>query len=76
MLYGDKSRSSVKVNPAIVPVVKYGSRAGDGDTLLYVVNMMDDEGFVVLNEINDTTYHALAVSDCGNINDVDNIDNP
>lgn len=73
--FQNPSRSSMVKVSSVVPLAQTNSRSGDSDTLLYIVNMENNAGFVVVSDVLETSP-ILAVSDKGNIPDPNNVDNP
>lgn len=73
--YGSSSRHSAAFYECdIVPVTSLKSRATAPDTVLYIVNEAEGNGFVALTGGN--RPEVLAVSDNGTIKNVEDIDNP
>lgn len=75
MCYGSSSRSATAFYAHdIVPVTSLKSRAAAPDTVIYIVNEAEGNGFVALT--GGDRPEILAVSDNGTINNLEDIDNP
>lgn len=73
--YGSHSRANVIfLEHDIVPVSQLKSRSANNDTILYIINEANGNGFVALTAGNHP--EVLAVSDNGNITNIDSIENP
>lgn len=75
LCYGSTSRSgAVFYASDVVGVTHIKSRASSADTVFYIVNAIDGNGFVALT--NEKYPEILAVSDLGTIKDIEDVDNP